>query len=428
MGGVSVNLPVLGFAVVLSVVSAVLFGVLPAWHASRSDRTFQLLGSRSASGDRARGVLIAVEVGLSLILLAGAGLLLKSFVRLLSVDPGFRTHELLTIDIDLPQYRYGTAGKRAAFVRDVLERLRSLPGVTGAAAVNAMPLSKVPARSSFRLAGSSQDAGVVDFRTVTPAYFDTMAIPLLHGAVGDCAINQSMARQYWPNEDPIGKTIEIQRGPDRQQFTIAGIVGDVRHRALAAAPRAELYVPYAQMPEPAFTLVLHASGGRAALARAAAQEIRAVDPDQPLAAVQTVEQLIGSEVAGSRFVLLLLSVFAAVAVTLAAAGIFALVGHSVAQRTREIGIRVALGADVGMVVRTVVSGTLLWIGAGIALGTAGALAAGQLLASYLYAVEPRDPAALAVSAAALAILAGLAAWIPARSAARIDPATTLRMD
>jgi predicted lysophospholipase L1 biosynthesis ABC-type transport system permease subunit len=246
--------------------------------------------------------------------------------------------------------------------------------------------------------------------------------------VGDCAINQSMARQYWPNEDPIGKTIEIQRGPDRQQFTIAGIVGDVRHRALAAAPRAELYVPYAQMPEPAFTLVLHASGGRAALARAAAQEIRAVDPDQPLAAVQTVEQLIGSEVAGSRFVLLLLSVFAAVAVTLAAAGIFALVGHSVAQRTREIGIRVALGADVGMVVRTVVSGTLLWIGAGIALGTAGALAAGQLLASYLYAVEPRDPAALAVSAAALAILAGLAAWIPARSAARIDPATTLRMD
>jgi putative ABC transport system permease protein len=427
MGGAGIDLPVLGFAMAVSVASAVLFGVLPAWQASRSETSVRLR-SRSTSGERARGVLIAVEVGLSLVLLAGAGLLLKSFVRLLSVDPGFRTRQLLTVDIELPEYRYGTAEKRAAFVRDVLARLGSVPGVASAAAVNAMPLSKVSARSSFRIAGSMQDLGPVDFRAVTPAYFAAMGIPVIRGATGECLVNQSMARVYWPNDDLVGKTIELQRGAVRLQFPITGIVGDVRHRGLDVEPRPELYVPFLAMPTDSFTLVLYSAGDRATLARAARQEIRAVDPDQPLAAVRTIEQLVGAEVAGWRFVLLLLAVFAAVAVTLASAGIFAVVAHSVAQRRREIGIRVALGAGSGEVVRTVVSSTLLWVAAGMAAGTAGALAAGRLLAGYLYDVQPRDPAALGIAALSLAAVAVVAAWIPARNAARVDPAITLRSE
>jgi predicted permease len=427
MRNVGVDLRVLAFAVAVSVLSAVLFGVLPAWQAARSIRSFRMLGSRGTAGERARGLLIAVEVGLSLVLLAGAGLLLKSFVRLLSVDPGFRTHHLLTIDIELPKYRYAAPEKRAAFVHDVLQRLQAIPGVSAAAAINAMPLTRVPARTAFRLPDSGREA-TVDFRTVTPGYFDLMAIPLLRGAAGDCVINQSMALQYWPGADPIGGSIEIQNGPARQQYTIAGIVGDVRHRALDAEPRAELYVPFSRVPAESFTFVIYASGDRAALARSARREILAVDPDQPLASVRTVEQLIGAEAAGRRFILVLLGIFAAVAVSLAAAGIFAVVGHSVAQRTREIGIRVALGAGSSAVVRAIVSGTLAWIGGGIVLGAAGALAGGRLLAGYLYDVQPRDPAALTIAAAGLAGLAIMAAWIPARTAARIDPAITLRTE
>jgi predicted permease len=427
MGVVGINLPVLGFAIAVSVAAAVLFGALPAWQASRVERNARLLASRSASGDRVRGALIAVEVGLSLVLLAGAGLLLKSFVRLMAVDPGFRTSQLLTLDIELPAYRYGAAEKQAAFVRDALARLKAIPGVSGAAATNAMPLSRVSARTTFRLPASGQEASV-DFRAVTPGYFDALGIPVIRGAAGGCLINQAMARRYWPDGDAIGKTLEIERGGVRRRFAIGGIAGDVRHGALDLEPRAELYVPFLDAPAETFTFVLHTAAGAATVARAAGREIRAVDPDQPLAAVRTVEQLIGAEVAGSRFVLLLLAVFAAVAVTLAAAGIFAVVGHSVAQRTREIGIRVALGADVAMVVRAIVSQTLGWIGAGIAIGAAGALAGGRLLSGYLYSVAPRDPLALGAAAALLAGVAVLAAWIPARHAARIDPAITLRTE
>jgi predicted permease len=427
MGAVGINLPVLGFAIAVSVAAAVLFGALPAWQASRTERNARLLASRSVSGERARGVLIAVEVGLSLVLLAGAGLLLKSFVRLTAVDPGFRTSQLLTIDIELPTYRYGTAEKQAAFVRDALARLQAIPGVSGAAATNAMPLSRVSARTAFRLPASGEES-TVDFRAVTPGYFDALGIPVIRGTAGGCLINQAMGRRYWPDGDAIGKTIEIERGGVRRRYAIGGITGDVRHRALDLEPRAELYVPFFDVPAESFTFVLHTAAGAATVARAAGGEIRAVDPDQPLAAVRTVEQLFGAEVAGSRFVLLLLAVFAEVAVTLAAAGIFAVVGHSVAQRTREIGIRVALGADVPMVVRAIVAQTLGWIGAGIAIGAAGALAGGRLLSGYLYSVAPRDPLALGVAAALLVSVAVLAAWIPARLAARIDPAITLRTE
>ena len=213
-----------------------------------------------------------------------------------------------------------------------------------------------------------------------------------------------------------------------QQFQIVGIVGDVRHLSLAYGPRPEMFLLYSQMAPSDFTFLLRSSVDPVALARAARKEIWAVDRNQPLAAVRTMDQLIGQDVANRRFILLLLMVFAAVAVSLAAAGIFAVIAHSVSQRTREIGIRMALGADAPAVIRTMVWQTLKWIGAGLILGAAGALATGRLLSSYLFAVEARDPAVLALAVTGLAGLAVLAAFIPARGAARVDPAITLRCE
>lgn len=448
MGGIGLNWTVLGFAVGLSVVTAVSFGTLPAWRVAGrplgSDWHDSLLSSRSVQGGRVRGTLIAAEVSLSLVLLAGAGLLMKSFFRLLSVDPGFNTRNLLTIDIELPEHKYAEVEQRAEFVRNVLARLESIPGVSAAAAINTMPLTKASVWNGFNVPGSSQEMGTAGFRAVTPGYFQAMGIPLIRGrlpADGDSGvgvINQAMARRYWPNEDPLGKVIEtprvvrvrIPQGWDLrfipEQFRIVGIVGDVRHLALDAEPRPEMFLPYSQMATGDFTFLLRSSVDPAALSRAAQKEIWAVDRDQPLAAVRTMDQLISQDVADRRFVLLVLVVFASVAVALAAAGIFAVVLHSVSQRTREIGIRIALGADAPSVIRTVVQQTLGWVGAGLLAGLGGSLAAGRLLESYLYAVQPRDPAALAIAVVAFGAVGVLAAYVPARGAARVDPAVTLR--
>src|ERR1039457_1250319 len=446
MSGLALDWSVLGFALALSLAAAVVFGMIPAWRASHADRSARNLGSRSGQGERVRGILIATEVALSLVLLAGAGLLMKSFFRLTSVDPGFNTQGLLTIDMELPESEYPRVEPRAECVRNVLARLESIPGVSAAAAINAMPLSKASASNSFNLPGSSQEIGEAGFRAVTPGYFEAMGIPLIRGRLlargdrGVGVVNQSMARRYWPNEDPVGKVIETPRivrvrtaqGWDMrfipQQFQIVGIVGDVRHLSLAYGPRPEMFLLYSQMAPSDFTFLLRSSVDPVALARAARKEIWAVDRNQPLAAVRTMDQLIGQDVANRRFVLLLLMVFAAVAVSLAAAGIFAVIAHSVSQRTREIGIRMALGADAPAVIRTMVWQTLKWIGAGLILGAAGALATGRLLSSYLFAVEARDPAVLALAVTGLAGLAVLAAFIPARGAARVDPAITLRCE
>ena len=446
MGGIGLNWTVLGFAFAVSLVAAVLSGMLPAWRASRQDRGATFLTSRTVQRERVRGVLIAVEVALSLVLLAGAGLLVKSFIRLLAVDPGFNTRHLLTIDIELPDYKYPEVQQRAEFVRSALERLEHIPGVTAAAATDAMPLTKSSVTNGFNVPGSSQEIGSAGFRAVTPGYFEAMGIPLIRGRLpvrGDTAIgviNQAMARRFWPHEDPLGKEIETPRiervrtaqtwtmrmTPER--FRIVGIVGDVRHLTLDLAPRPEMFLLYSQMETADFTFVLRSQVDPGALARGARREILAVDRDQPLANVHTVDQLISQDVSDRRFVLLLLAVFASLAVALAAAGIFAVVSHSVSQRTREIGIRMALGADASAVIGAVVRQVLAWVAAGLFIGVAGSLATGRVLRAYLYAVEPRDPGALAIAAATLAAIGALAAFVPARGAARVDPANTLRCE
>lgn len=446
MGGVGLNWRVFCFALAVSVVSSVLFGMLPAWRASRADAAAPFLGSRSYQRRRLQGILIMAEVGLSLVLVAGAGLLIKSFFRLLSVDPGFNTRNLLTIDIELPDSKYPDVRNRAEFVRNALRRLESVPGVTAAAAINVMPLTKASFRSRFNLPGASEELGEAGFRAITPGYFEAMGIPLIRGRLpaqsdrGVGVINQAMAERYWPNDDPIGKVLETPRVVRIQtaqvwtyrfvpeQFRIVGIVGNVRHLSLDADARPEMFLLYSQMATSDFTILLRTTSGAAALAARASREIWAIDRDQPIAAIRTMDQLIRQDVADRRFVLLLLIVFAGVAVSLAAGGIFAVVSHSVSQRTREIGIRVALGADAVSVMLAMVRQTLLWISAGVILGGAGAFATGLLLSRYLYTVAPRDPVALSLAATVMAAIAIVAAIVPARDAARVDPAMALRSE
>src|ERR1039457_6829136 len=295
MGGLGLNWTVLGFAAALSLVTAVAFGMLPALRASRANLGARLPGSRTGQGERVRGILIAAEVALSLVLLAGAGLLMKSFLRLLSVDPGFNTKGLLTIDLELPENTYVEVAQRAEFVRNVLARLESVPGVSAAAAINAMPLTKESAYNGFRLPGASEEIGEAGFRAVTPGYFEAMGIPLIRGRLlargdrGVGVVNQSMARRYWAHEDPVGKVIETSQivrvrtpqGWDMrfipQQFQIVGIVGDVRHLSLAYGPRPEMFLLYSQMAPSDFTFLLRSSVDPVALARAARKEIWAVD-------------------------------------------------------------------------------------------------------------------------------------------------------
>ena len=446
MGGIGLNWMVLGFAVAVSLAATLISGTLPAWRASRQGPTTTFLATPTAKRERIRGILIAAEVSLSLVLLAGAGLLVKSFVRLLAVDPGFDTQHLLTINIELPDYKYSDVEQRAEFVRGALARLEQIPGVTSAAATNVMPLTKSSVINGFSVPGSSQEIGSAGFRAVTPGYFETMGIPLIRGrlpvrsdgAVG--VINQAMARRFWSNQDPLGQEIQIPRIEEvrsahgftvrmtPERFRIVGIVGDVRQLTLDLAPSPEMFLLYSQMATPDFTFVLRSRIDPGTLTRSAQREILAVDRDQPLAEVHTVDELISHDVSDRRFVLLLLTVFAALAVGLAAAGIFAVVSHSVSQRTREIGIRMALGADASAVVGTMVRQTLGWVAAGLLMGVAGSLAATRVLRAYLYAVEPHDPGALVIAAAMLATISVLAAFVPARSAARIDPANTLRCE
>jgi predicted permease len=427
-------------------VSAVLSGMLPAWHAARPDRGSTFMSARTTQRSRVRGALIAAEVTLSLILLAGAGLLIKSFIRLLAVDPGFQTQHLLTIEIELPGQRYRDVQQRSEFVSSALQRLARIPGVTAAAATNVMPLTRSSVVNGFSLAGSSQKMGSAGFRAVTPGYFETMGITLARGRLprpGDAGIgviNHAMAHRFWPNDDPVGKEIETARMervrtsqgwtmrviPER--FRVIGIVGDVRHLTLDLAPEPEMYLLYSQMATSDFTLVLRSTTDAGMLTRKAQREILAVDHEQPLAGVHTMDQLIAQDVSDRRFVLLLLAVFASVAVVLASAGIFAVVSHSVSQRTREIGIRMALGANAASVVGAMVRQTLGWVAAGLVLGVAGSLATGRVLSAYLFSVEPRDPGALAMAAIFMAAIGSLAAFLPARSAARVDPVNTLRCE
>jgi putative ABC transport system permease protein len=438
---------VLGFAMLLALGTGVVFGIVPALHASRLHADALKEGGRGATAGagprRLRGALVAAEIALSLILLVGAGLLIKSFFRLQEVDPGFRPEGALTLRISLPENRYSKPEQIRVFIKDLMERARKLPGIEAAGGVSSLPLSGSGSSGTTTVdskAVSPQNATPeADWRVVTPGYFSAMGMRLIRGRFFDdrdaetsppvAIIDETMARKYWPGEDPIGK--RIHRGGTRSTrpwSTIVGVVGHVRYRTLEAQSRVQLYWPYSQDPWPSVSLAVRTSLEPGSLANAIQREVLAIDPDLPIHAVRTMPELLADSVARRKFSMLLLAIFAGVALALAAVGIYGVISYMVTQRVHEMGIRMALGASQASVLRLVLSQSLYLTLCGILMGLAGSLLLTRLVASLLFNVRSTDPATLALVTGFLALVAILASLLPAARATRVDPMIVLRCE
>jgi putative ABC transport system permease protein len=440
------NWTVLVFSALLSVLASVLFGALPAWKAARPAQSS--IAAIRTSG--MRGGLIALEVALSLVLLVGAGLMMKSLIRLLEVDVGFRTEHLLTMNVSLSEATYSTPEQQAAYFDHVLPRLAALPAVVSAGAVTDLPLTRYATSDGFEIPGPHPIQGTANYHAVSPDYFPTMGIPLLNGrelGFGDSAnsplvgvINRSMATKYWRDENPIGNAIVVYRyaaertsAGTRVQFKphvleIVGIVGDVRQLGLDASPDPELFMPYDQWPAQEMSLVLRIAAEPSWLSPRVEKEIWRVDPDQPVTDIKTMDEWVAREAAGRRFILLLIGAFASIAAVLAAVGIYGVASYGMRQRTHEIGVRMALGARRQQIVWLILRQNLSWLAIGIAAGLAGAIALTRLLTSYLYSVRPTDPSTFALIMLVQLAIAGLASFIPARRATKVDPIIALRYE
>ena len=434
------SLEVLAFSLGLSLVTGLLFGILPALQASRPDLQGSLKqsgrGSAGGASQRLRSLLVASEVGLALILLVGAGLLIKSFFILQNVPPGFDPENLLTLRLWLNDSKYEEPGRIASTYTEVLERLGSLPGVRVASGVLGVPLSGTSANFGVLIEGRPAPSGEepeIGFQSVATDYFRTMGIPLLRGrdvqpsdddnAPKVAVINETAARRFWPDEDPVGKRFSLG---DEDWIEVVGVAGDVRHYGLETEPRAETYLPYRQAPFPLMTFVLRTEQAPLALSSAARQEIFAVVSDLPVDKIRTMEQFVAASVSQPRFHSLLLAIFAGSAILLAAVGIYGLMSYSIGQRQHEIGIRMALGADPRRVLRLVVRQGLLLTAGGLVAGLVGALALSRLLSQLLFQVSSADPLTYAGVASLLFSVSLLATYLPARRASRVDPLVALR--
>ena len=438
---------VLAFAVAISFASSFLFGMTPALQVSHLALSEVLKeGGRGSAGSPRRlfrSLLVIGEVALSLMLLAGAGLLIESFARLRGLDPGFRADHVLRARLEVPRTRYRDFAQRAEFFTRALERARALPGVQAAGFTSALPLTWEGGTNSFTIEGVTPDPSVTydaNNRVVTPGYFEAMRIPLRRGRLfepGDgpdaepvVIINETMARVFWPNQNPIGKRLRFDNPPDKTPWCrIVGVVGDVRQMRLNRPGRQEMYFPYLQagynwmVPR---DLVIRTAGDPLSLAVAVRQAVWAIDRDQPVSNMQSLDDLLDQEVAQRRVQTVLLGGFAMLALILACVGIYGVLSYLVTQRTPEIGVRVALGATASEVFRTVAGQGMTLTALGIAAGLAGTLALARLLGSLLFAVSSTDPLPYAGSVLVFVCVALLACYFPARRAARVDPMVALR--
>jgi len=437
---------VAGAALVICMVTAIVFGLAPAWlvasDSSAAIREGRVTGAPSAV---ARRVLVTVQVATAMVLLAGAGLLMRSFVRLTSVEPGFRPENVLTLTVELPSSRYEGPAQWQSFLERLLPDLRALPGVTHVAAIGGLPFNENGGSVGLYVEGQPQPADnehtYVIYRTVTPGYFDTLGIPLVQGRdfstedrVGGArvaAVNETLARRYWPGQSAVGKRVAFGRSPRPDAWvTVVAVVGDTHHWSLAEAVDIQMYVPYTQEPHwlAPGQIALRTSGEAAAVANAARGRVRALDPLIPVSDVQTMEALIAKSVAAPRFNLTLLGLFSLSALVLATIGIYGLLAFSVALRTREIGVRSALGASRSGIVRMVLAEGMKLTAGGIVAGLLIAFAATRWLETLLFQVEALDPATLAATSTVLLAAALIACCVPARRAARVDPLTALRAE
>jgi predicted permease len=447
---VRIDGPVLLFTLGVTVVAALVFGSIPALHASGAQLASRLRdgnrGSRTRPGSaRARGALVIGEMALAIMLLAGAGLLLRSLSRLRDVNPGFEPARVSTFTVTLSPVKYPRSDDHRAFGTALLEAVGRIPGVDSAALAFGLPLSGTSFQLSFDVDGRPAPPPNAEpraqVRVVSAGYFGTMGIPLLRGRAftpddrpgGPQAlvVSEETARRHFPGEDPIGKRIAFGWGRDdggRLSGEIVGIVGDVRHRSLSAEVSPHVYAAFAQWPIDQLTVVMRSRGDPAATIAAARGAVASLDRDVPVYDAFTLATMVDRSLGQPRFYVLLLGVFAGLAVLLAAVGIYGVIAYTVQQRTREIGIRIALGASAERVVSMMVRRGLVLALAGVALGTAGAFAVTRVLRSLLYGVGARDPVTFVGVAVLLGVVALLASWIPARRAARVDPLTAMRAE
>ncbi len=435
---IGINREVLAFSFLASMVCGVVFGLIPALQASRSNPSeFLKEGERGSTGNRGRtrSALVIAEVGLSLVLLVGAGLLVKSFVRLMDVNPGFDPDRLLTFNLGLPSST--DPARQLAFYQQVLQQLQALPGVRAVGAVSRLPLAGGNSSRSFNVPGNENDYNA-DIRVSTPDYFRTMGIPLLKGrsfsesdlgsSLKIAVVNDAFARAVFPGQDPIGKQL-THFGPDNLTLQIVGVVGNVRHVGLDTEPNSEIYQLLGQAQWPSMFVAIRSATSDATSVTSAAQNVVwSVNKDVPLANLRTMQDVIANSVQRRRFSMLLLTVFAAVAMLLAAVGLYRVMSYSVAQRTKEIGIRMALGARRPDVLALVVKQGMALVLLGIAAGTLLSLGITRLISGMLFGITATDPLTFAGVAALLGAVALLANYLPARRAASVDPMVALRYE
>ena len=445
---VGVDWRVLGFTLGVTLLTGFVFGLVPALHLSKTDLNESLKEGRGAGGgarkNRVRGVLVIAELAIAVVLLVGAGLLIQSFWRLQHVNSGLQTGNVLTFNVSLPDVRYSSE-QQARFYRDLANRLRSLPGVQSASAAVPLPLSGSRFGISFQIEErpvAPKDEPSADLFVTEPDYFRAMGIPVLkgrdfserddHNSTPVVIVSDTFARQFFPNEDPVGKRIKPgistwDNDPSKVS-EIIGVVADIHNRALNTDPKPVYYLPQAQVPFDEVSMVIKTSTDPHALITSATREVQAMDSELPVFSVKTMDEYVSSSVAAPRFNTTLLSIFASVALVLTIIGLYGVMSYSVAQRTNEIGIRMALGAQTRDVLGMIVKDGAKIIGIGLLLGIGGALLLTRLLEALLFGVTTRDPFTFLFIAVLLSVVAMLACCIPALRATRVDPLEALRCE
>ncbi|MGE5359894.1 MAG: ABC transporter permease [Bacteroidales bacterium] len=452
LGDIAIDGRVLLFTVAVSILTGVVFGLVPALRVSRLDLNSALkeagrgaagAGAVWGRGRRTRKLLVVAELAVSVTLLVGAGLLVRSFAILQAVHPGFTPQGALTFELTMTGRKYNDRQAVLAGYQQLWQRLDALPGITASGGISAFPLTQSPSWTPITIEGRAPQPGErfinADERAVAWRYFQAMQIPLRAGRFFDerdradsprvAIIDERLAREYFPGQDPIGRRMTAGGpGPNAPWLTIVGVVGRVKHDSLDSDPRIAFYVPHTQLPGRALTIVMRTSGEPKALAGTVGKTVRAIDADLPLYRVRTVDAIVGESLARRRFSMLLLSVFAGFALVLASVGVYGVMGYVVSQGSREIGIRVALGATTPRILALVLRQGFLLAAIGIACGLAGAVALTRFMRSLLFGVTATDWPTFSAAPALLLVIALVATYLPARRAARIDPNVTLRCE
>jgi putative ABC transport system permease protein len=455
---IKIDAMALGFTLAVSFVTSLLFGLAPALAASKPDlnQTLKESGRGAAGGRRRlRETLVVAELALAMVTLIGAGLLMSSFLKLQSVDPGFNSRNLLTMTVSLAGASQYVGPTREVFYRQLEDRLRALPGVESVSAINHLPLAGDTWGTPVTIEGRplpppGQEIGVT-FRVSRPGYFQTMGIPLRGGrdfterdtfdAPGVVIINETLARHHWPSEDPIGKRVTLDDPRDNtratQWLTVVGVAKDVKQMSWTDAPSNEIYLPFQQSRGfyagtsgqfAPMTMVVRTAVEARSLARAAEETVRSLDRSLPVSNIVTMEQVVADTLWQQRFNLQLIGIFAALAMTLAGVGLYGVMSYSVAQREREVGLRMALGAQARDVMKLVVGQGMKLALAGVALGLLASVALTRLMTTLLFEVSATDFTTYTVIAVLLTAVALVACWIPARRATKVDPVVALRSE